>query len=191
MLDLPGLGGRNDRPPAAGRLLLLLIALLLPGCDYLPGSASPAIFENTILRFEYPANWQVAAGGASGGMQYVVVTGPSSTEVIFQVYPRAGAPSLREYADWFSAEFSQQVSLGRIEQIVFTPVSRNIGGLELDGIREHFELRVLGLGFPHSREYFAHHGDELLVIMVFQISDHGAHLWAEHFTRLRQTLVFF
>ena len=103
---------------------------------------------------------------------------------------RAGASSLREYADWFSAEFSQQVSFGQIDKIDFAPVSRKIGGSELDGIREQFSLRVFGFEFPHDREYFAHYGDELLIIMVFQISDHGAHLWAGHFTRLQQTLVF-
>ncbi|UCH40448.1 MAG: hypothetical protein JSU67_01720, partial [Gammaproteobacteria bacterium] len=79
----------------------------IQGCDYLPSNSPPATFQNDIVQFEYPHNWEVSDGGAPGGLQYVIIDGPSSTEIILQIFPREGAPSLNEFAEWFSQEFQQ------------------------------------------------------------------------------------
>jgi len=176
------------------RLKVLLAGLsclcLIQACDYLPSNSPPLTFENDILRFDYPENWKVDSGGAPGGLQYVIVSGPSSTEVIFQIYPKQGAPRLQEFADWFSQEFRQLINFGEIEKINFSETKKKFGSLELSGIREDFMLSVFGFEIPHNREYFAYGGDELLVFCVFQISNDGAVLWSESLPRIQESLVF-
>lgn len=171
-------------------LTALLSLFLVQACDYLPSSSPPLTFDNDILRFDYPENWNVDSGGATGGLQYVSIGGPSSTEVIFQIYPKQGAPTLQEFADWFSREFMQLISFGEIRKISFSETTSKIGDLEMTGIREEFMLTVFGFEVPHSREYFAHSGDDLLIFLVFQISDDGASLWGENLAAIRESLVF-
>lgn len=171
-------------------LLAALCMAALQGCDYLPSNSPPATFENDIVQFEYPDNWEVSDGGAAGGLQYVIIDGPSSTEIILQIYPREGAPSLNEFAQWFSQEFRQAVAFGSIEKISFSEVTKNLGTLETTGIRENFSLTVIGIGVAHSREYFAIETDNLLIFLVFQIADDGARLWGEQFTQIQESLVF-
>ena len=171
-------------------LFLLLLSIANPGCDYLPGASPTATFANDIMRFDHPESWTVNAGGSPGGLQYVIVTGPSSTEIIFQVYPKQGAPGLQEYAEWFSQEFEQLISLGEIRDISFTQTTKKIGSEELSGIRETFMLSLLGFEFPHSREYFAHSGDDLLVFVVFQSSDAGTALWGDSIRQIQESLLF-
>lgn len=178
------------RMPRRFLFLLALLCLLLSACDYLPSSSPPATFENDILSFEYPDNWSVNSGGAKGGLQFVIVNGPSSTEIIFQIYPRQGAPALKEFADWFSQEFKHLISLGEIEKITFSDTQKKIGGAEMRGIREEFMLTLFGFEVAHSREYFAHSSDDLLVFMVFQISDDGAVFWGDSLRQIRESLIF-
>lgn len=176
------------------RLTILLTALLclflVQACEYLPGNSPPLTFDNDILRFDYPKNWKVDSGGATGGLQYVIIDGPSSTEAIFQIYPKQGAPTLQEFADWFSQEFQQLISFGEIRKISFSETTKTIGDLEMTGIREQFMLTVFGFEVPHSREYFAYSRGELLFFLVFQISDDGATLWGESLAGIRESLVF-
>lgn len=176
------------------RLTLLLAGclclLLLQACEYLPGNSPPLTFDNDILRFEYPKYWKVDSGGAPGGLQYVIVGGPSSTEAIFQIYPKQGAPTLQGFVDWYSQEFRQLISFGEIRKITFSETKKKVGSLELTGIREEFMLTVLGFEVPHNREYFAYSGNELLIFLVFQISVDGATLWGESLTSIRESLIF-
>ena len=97
-------------------LTVLTCLFLLQACEYLPSNSPPLRFENEILSFDYPKHWKVDSGGATGGLQFVIIGGPSSTEVIFQIYPQAGAPDLQEFADWFSEEFRQLISFGEIKK---------------------------------------------------------------------------
>jgi len=170
--------------------ICLMLGLAIQACDYLPGTSPTVTFANEILRFDHPESWEVNAGGSPGGLQFVIVTGPSSTEIIFQIYPKQGAPSLQEYAEWFSQEFEQLVSLGEIGNISFTQTTKKIGTEKLTGIREDFMLTVFGFDFPHSREYFAHGDDELLIFVVFQSSDAGATLWGDSIRQIRESLLF-
>ena len=167
-----------------------MLGLAIQGCDYLPGSSPTVTFNNGILSFDHPQSWEIDAVGSPGGLQFVMVTGPSSTEIIFQIHPKQGAPSLQEYAEWFSQEFKQLISFGEIRDITFTQTTKKVGTEEVTGIREEFMLTLFGLELPHSREYFAHPGDELVIFAVFQTSDAGHTLWGDSIRQIRESLLF-
>ena len=169
---------------------LLVFTIAMSACDYMDADWEPVEYSNNIVQFSYHGSWKLSEGDIPGELKYVIIDGPSSTEVVFQIYPVRVNLDLEDYARWFSTEFKNNIRLGEIDNVSFTPIKEEIDGAEVDGVRETFTLKVFGLlDAPHQRDYFAVRGETSVVFLVFQVSDHDLGGWAEKIERLKQSIV--
>ena len=146
---------------------VLLICFLL-GCERPADVASPLMYDHQSIRFSYPANWKVTEDVAQPGFRYLFVETPGDAIFIAQIYSEQNALTLDEFAESFSESTKQEVPIGKIEENAFFEAEKETASGFQPGIRENFNMVLLGEKIPHTREYFSINATDKRAFLISQ-----------------------
>ncbi|MDJ0986748.1 MAG: hypothetical protein QNJ26_14495 [Desulfobacterales bacterium] len=136
-------------------VISIFLVCFLFGCERPADVASPLMYDHHSIRFSYPANWQVTEDVEQPGFRYLFVETPGDAIFIAQIYSEQYALTLDEFAESFSESTKQEVPIGKIEENVFFEAEKETtSGMQI-GIKENFNIVLLGEKVPHTREYFS------------------------------------
>lgn len=156
---------------AAISAVSLLVALALAGCEQAADISSPTVYEKNHVGFSFPANWDVSEDATQDGVRHIFVESPGDAIFIALLYPRTDAVSLREFAEWFSAQAGEETPVANVGESAFSDLEKASGQLSGEAIGEDFSLSLLGMEIPHRRGYYTTESGDRTAFLVTQVAN--------------------
>ena len=92
--------------------------------------------------------------------------------ILGQIYPQQDAVMLDDYVLWYTETFVEELPIGKVVDIRYSELERQVEHLTLSGVREDFVLDLLGQKLPFSREYLTLEQADKTLYLVYQ-SENG------------------
>ena len=152
------------------KLIILSFFLIgIVGCEKIADISDPLKYEKENLNFLYPRNWKVSEDiQDKNGLRYLFVESPASAILATQIYSKANASSLREFAEWYSSQRNDEIAIGDIEKTSFSTVEKIVSNHKTKGLREEFTITLLGIDTPHTCEYYIVNSGNKVAFLVSQ-----------------------
>ncbi len=166
------LTGKLRRPFPLHRYIFMLFCFVLVGCDAIKPDRSIKQYEQTALSFSHFGHWQITEDGETDGVRFFTLEGPSDLLILGQIYPQQDAVMLDDYVLWYTETFVEELPIGKVVDIRYSELERQVEHLTLSGVREDFVLELLGQKLPFSREYLTLEQADKTLYLVYQ-SENG------------------
>ena len=152
------------------KLIILSFFLIgIVGCEKIADISDPLKYEKENLNFLYPRNWKVSEDiQDKNGLRYLFVESSGSAILATQIYSKADASSLREFAEWYSSARNDEIAIGDIEKTSFSTVEKIVSNHKTKGLREEFAITLLGIDIPHTCEYYIVNSGNKVAFLVSQ-----------------------
>lgn len=164
--------GILQRPFHMQRFILILFCFVFLGCDAIKPDLSIKHYERTALTFSHFGHWRITEDGEADGVRFFTLEGPSDLLILGQVYQQQDAVMLDDYVLWYTETFAEELPIGKVVDVRYSELERQVDQLTLSGVREDFVLELLGQKLPFSREYLALEQADKTLYLVYQ-SENG------------------
>lgn len=148
--------------------LMLVFLFTLSGLLSAAEMSSPATYDKDNLSFSYPNDWKVTEDAEEDNVRYLFVENSGDSILIAQIYAKDEAVSLKEYAEWFSSQTQQEVSMGSFSESSYSDIELTAVTPARKGLLEEFSVSLLGMEVPHIRKYFTLESADKVAFLVVQ-----------------------
>ena len=152
------------------KLIILAFFLIgIVGCEETADISDPLKYEKENLNFLYPRNWKVSEDiQDKNGLRYLFVESPHAAILAIQIYSKANASSLREFAEWYSSQRNDEITLADIKKTSFSTIEKIVLNHKTKGLIEEFTIKLLGIDVPHTCEYYIVNSGNKVAFLVSQ-----------------------
>jgi hypothetical protein len=135
---------------------LLIIAILISslGCEKNADIDYVYEYNEGGISFEFPGNWQVAENISEGESRHIVVESPGFAFFAVQKLTKENSFDLSEYVTTYVNLMKDEMPFGKLSEGHKSSVIRNIGGHEINGIKNNITITVLKEEVPHEQTIF-------------------------------------
>ena len=151
-----------------GLIWLVISVLSLTACDRPADITSPKQYDQNQIQLSYPGNWKITEEESDDDFSYLAIEGGDALMVL-QLYAKAEALSLEEFAKVFSESTKEALPIGEIVDIEFLSAKRNIQSELSTGTKELFSIKLWGESIPHVREYYTIESKEKVLFIISHI----------------------
>ena len=153
------------------KVLVTVLALALAACEGGISQAPPTSFENGALRFSYPSAWDLQEHEFSRGVSMIVVESAMNGGMIVQYFPADLPLTLDQYAQDFSAAFSENVPVFDVSLQTTSDIVGEFSGLSLNGTRQVVSMGLFGFETGYRLDFFRHQIGDETVFVIFHYSE--------------------
>ena len=165
-------------------VIISVVALAAFACS--PSSRTIKVYEKDGIQFSHFSNWIITEDSPIEGnsnARSIHLEGPNEALVTFICLPASSSQTLEEFA----AAVAQGRAKGIEEKLGLGPIKpaevskgtsaairSHVGGQQQNGIKQHFNINLLGLDVPHEATFFAIDNGRYKVIIMTQVASENA-----------------
>ena len=145
------------------------VVLVSASCSPVADLSNPKFFENELITFSYPGNWEIDENVREDYGYRISISGPENSVVILLVISPGWEMNFEDYCKQYSEMLKDNISLGKITRTELSDVVVHPNGMETCQLS--LTLSILSENINSTAKFWKIGSGGIAVIGMTQVAD--------------------